>query len=143
MRAQDTAELEPDPIEIDPRDCEFCGLTVDKHRMVDDGNGPLFYCEDDLTANNDRPCPTCGTMQIADQELHEWTNRWVKRAEDRRSNIVPLPPLRHGYRTPQSTVETFFYMVRLEDGEKLRAWLRNHPRDAAFLLKLWKDKNAR
>jgi hypothetical protein len=40
------AGLEPDPLEIDPRPCELCGLTVDRHKMVDDGDGPLFYCLD-------------------------------------------------------------------------------------------------
>ena len=36
----------PTPIEIDPRPCEFCGLTIDQHRMIDTGEGPEFYCID-------------------------------------------------------------------------------------------------
>jgi hypothetical protein len=38
--------LEPSPIEIDPRPCEWCGLTIDQHVMVDDGDGPEFFCEE-------------------------------------------------------------------------------------------------
>jgi len=38
----------PDPtlLEIDPRPCGECGLTADRHKMVDDGDGPIFYCVD-------------------------------------------------------------------------------------------------
>jgi hypothetical protein len=143
VSAQDAAERERDPIEIDPNPCEHCGRLIDEHECRDLGEGPEWFCyPDDRTADDDGPCPTCGTMQIADRELHEWTNRWVKRAEDRR-NIIPLPACRQGYRTAQSLVAEFFLMVRLGDAEKLRAWLRDHPRDAAFLLKLWRDKDAR
>ena len=34
------------PIAIDPRPCEYCGLTIDRHRMVDNGDGPEFFCVD-------------------------------------------------------------------------------------------------
>lgn len=34
----------PLPIEIDSRPCRRCGLTIDHHDMLDDGEGPLFYC---------------------------------------------------------------------------------------------------
>ena len=30
-------ELELDPIDGDPRPCELCGCTIDRHEMVDDG----------------------------------------------------------------------------------------------------------
>src|ERR1700722_7260748 len=32
------------PIEIDPRPCKICGLTVDRHITADDGEGPEFFC---------------------------------------------------------------------------------------------------
>jgi hypothetical protein len=38
--------LEPGPLDLDPRPCEFCGLTIDRHDMVDHGEGPEFYCAD-------------------------------------------------------------------------------------------------
>jgi hypothetical protein len=33
-------------LEIDPRPCQLCGLTIDRHDMVDDGDGPVFFCPD-------------------------------------------------------------------------------------------------
>ncbi|HEY5036067.1 MAG TPA: hypothetical protein VII74_02920, partial [Chthoniobacterales bacterium] len=44
MNVAYSAELEPDPIEIDPRPCTVCGLKIDRHEMVDDGEGPEFFC---------------------------------------------------------------------------------------------------
>lgn len=43
------------------------------------------------------------------------------------------------YRTPQSTVDAFFYLTSNEPG-RLRIWLEDHPRDVAYLHKLWKEK---
>jgi AAA domain len=39
-------EPEPDPIEIDPRSCDRCGLTIDLHHRVDEGEGPEFFCDE-------------------------------------------------------------------------------------------------
>ena len=38
--------VHPAPIEIDPRPCGLCGLTINRHEMVDDGEGPDFFCAD-------------------------------------------------------------------------------------------------
>jgi hypothetical protein len=32
------------PIEIDPRPCILCGLKIDRHELVDAGEGPEFFC---------------------------------------------------------------------------------------------------
>ncbi len=37
-------DLEPDPIEIDPRPCDLCGCTIDRHHRVDMEEGPEFFC---------------------------------------------------------------------------------------------------
>jgi hypothetical protein len=37
---------ELDPIEIDPRPCQLCGLTIDRHERVDGPEGPEFFCDD-------------------------------------------------------------------------------------------------
>ena len=37
---------EPLPIQMDPRQCDQCGLTIDKHRRVDTPEGPEFFCDD-------------------------------------------------------------------------------------------------
>jgi hypothetical protein len=122
----------PHPIEIDPNPCGLCGRTVDQHEMIDSGEGPEFLCFDDSGAAD----------LVRQWEAADPRDRWKCTGEPRPPVAEVVVPLVR-YRTPQSTVDAFFYMVRLADGEKLRAWLRNHPRDAAFLLKLWKDKNAR
>jgi RecA-family ATPase len=46
MNFANPVEREPDPIEIDPRPCDACGLTIDKHRRVDTSEGPEFFCDD-------------------------------------------------------------------------------------------------
>jgi hypothetical protein len=33
---------EPDPLEIDPRPCELCGLTIDRHEQVETRKGRNF-----------------------------------------------------------------------------------------------------
>jgi hypothetical protein len=38
------------------------------------------------------------------------------------------------YRTPQSTIDAFWHVVRNYDEAYIRAWLDRHPRDCAFLL---------
>jgi hypothetical protein len=53
--------------------------------------------------------------------------------------MAPEPP-RRTYRTPQATVDAFFYVVRLDDTEYLARWLKQHPLDATHLHDLWKTK---
>jgi RecA-family ATPase len=40
-------DAEPAPIEIDPRPCGHCGLTIDQHSRVDTPEGPEFFCHDE------------------------------------------------------------------------------------------------
>ena len=40
------------------------------------------------------------------------------------------------YRTAESTIDAFFYLVRLNDPDRLKAWLEAHPNDAPTLFKL-------
>jgi hypothetical protein len=35
---------DPSLLEIEPRPCEFCGLTIDHHRMTELGEEPEFFC---------------------------------------------------------------------------------------------------
>jgi hypothetical protein len=46
MTAISPEQIEIEPIAIDSRPCELCGLTIDRHDMEDDGDGPLFFCAD-------------------------------------------------------------------------------------------------
>jgi hypothetical protein len=57
--------------------------------------------------------------------------------------IEPEPdqkPTERAYRTPQSTIDAFFYVLRLDDAERLTAWLAQHPRDVSELYELWERK---
>jgi hypothetical protein len=131
------AGLEPDPMEIDPRPCQVCGLTIDRHKMIDNGEGPEFFCID---------------YYPEELSLAELERRAELRAEEEIAWIVsqmeaadgpyepPRPAEPPPYRTPQATIDAFWYVVGLGDPERFKAWLANHPRDASFLLKLLEGK---
>jgi hypothetical protein len=40
-------DAEPAPIDMDPRPCAACGLTIDQHRRVDTPEGPEYFCRDE------------------------------------------------------------------------------------------------
>jgi len=126
---------EPNPIEIDPRPCELCGRTIDQHKMVDDGEGPEFFCypEDDIV--------TC--WEIADpRDTWRRTGEPPPPASVRNSDIAEKPPSVTHYRTPVATAAAFLYVASLDDPDYLARWLDQRPRDEKFLCKLWKAKNA-
>jgi hypothetical protein len=52
----------------------------------------------------------------------------------------PRPP--EPYRTPQSTIDAFLYLVGTDDAPRVRAWLADRPKDAPFLLDLLESKTA-
>jgi hypothetical protein len=124
------------PIEIDPRPCELCGRTVDQHEMVDDGEGPEFFCYPD----ND--IVTC--WELADpRDSWRRTGETPPAASVRNSDITARSEIRpRPYQPPQSTVDAFLYVASLDDPDYLARWLDQHPRDEKFLCKLWKAKNA-
>jgi hypothetical protein len=139
MTAAALAIPELQPIEIDPRPCELCGLTIDRHVMVDDGEGPEFFCAED-----DPPeWLAAGIMQ--QWELADIRDKWRHTgeppppAEVRNGPLQPAAPAQH-YRTPQSVVDAFWFVTRLDDPEYLARWLADHQRDAAHLLKIWKAR---
>ena len=45
-------------------------------------------------------------------------------------------PPRRPFATPASTVAAFWFVVRLNDLEYLKAWLADHPADVPTLLEL-------
>jgi hypothetical protein len=45
-------------------------------------------------------------------------------------------------RPAQSTVDAFWYLVRLKEPDRLAAWLDNHPREKSHLLKLLETSSA-
>jgi hypothetical protein len=54
------------------------------------------------------------------------------------SNILTFKP--RPYRTAESTIDAFWYLVRLNDPARLKAWLADRPLDGPTLLKLWRAR---
>ena len=119
-------EREPEPIEIDPNPCRLCGLTIDRHTMVDDGEGPIFYCADEPDQDGE-DAPPWFTAAVLQPEIPE-----PRRPEPRRR---PEP-----YRPAESTVQAFWYVTRNHDADYLARWLAHHPADRPHLFRIWKAK---
>jgi hypothetical protein len=132
------APIDLDLLEIDPRPCEQCGLTIDRHDMVDHGEGPEFFCADILPDEM-----TLDELERrADLIRREEVAAIFARLEamDDPSRRLPPADARPSYRTPQATTDAFWCVVGLADPERLAAWLDDHPKDESFLLKLLERK---
>jgi hypothetical protein len=119
------------PLEIDPRPCDWCGLTIDLHLMVDEGEGPEFFCPEVE--------PNAANL-IVQWERADLRDRWRHTGEAPPHEIKPKPA-GLAYRTPQATIDAFFYVVARNDAAYLKRWLEQHPRDAETLCKLWEGRN--
>jgi hypothetical protein len=53
-------------------------------------------------------------------------------------NVLKFKP--RPYRTAESTVDAFWYLVKLNEPDRLKTWLAARPLDAPTLLKLWKAR---
>jgi hypothetical protein len=55
--------------------------------------------------------------------------------------LTPLEPEREApkrsHRTPQSTIDAFWYVVRSGDTDRLTRWLEQHPANAPELHEIW------
>jgi hypothetical protein len=124
-------QIEPTPVELDPRPCTLCGLTVDRHEMVDDGEGPLFFCADispdEMTLIElERRAELLLQVYVA-ETVASWEPMDIHR---------PAPPPRQPapYRPAESTISAFRYLVASGDAGSLRSWLADRPADAPMLL---------
>jgi hypothetical protein len=54
-----------------------------------------------------------------------------------------LAARRPPYRTPQSTIDAFWYVVCNYDDAGIERWLDKHPRDRLYLIDLLDVKNAK
>jgi hypothetical protein len=113
-------ERGPDPIEIDSRPCQLCGCAIEDLEEL------IYLRAADLIAQWERADPR-----------DAW--RHTGEAPPPRT-IEPAPTAAQPYRTPQSTIDAFWYVVGLCDPERLTVWLDDHPRETAFLLKLLEGK---
>jgi hypothetical protein len=138
----------PAPIEIDCRQCVLCGLQIDLHRMVDDGDGPQFFCIEAAALaerllvgkfenTNGRPFALGWNLGI-DFALKHLTLADAADTPDAEDAppIVPAEREPAPYRPAASTVAAFKFVVSLGNAEHLARWLRDHPRDAPFMFKL-------
>jgi hypothetical protein len=111
--------MDPDPLEIDPRPCEACGFAIEDLEEL------IYLRADDLTAQWERADPR---------------DSWRHTGEQLPRIVAPAPAAAKPFRTPQSTIDAFWYVVGLADPEKFKAWLADHPKDARFLIKLLEGK---
>jgi hypothetical protein len=131
-------EIDPAPIEIDPRPCELCGLTIDRHQMVDLGEGPLFYCID-LNPND------LTTLELERRAVlieREEVRAIMARMDAMGGWPADIPPPREPepYRPAQSTVDAFWIVVEMQEPERFKAWVADRPKDAPLLLQLLEGK---
>jgi hypothetical protein len=131
------APIDLNLLEIEPRPCDRCGLTIDRHEMVDHGEGPEFFCADILPDEMTLAELERRAELIRQEEIAAIIARWE--AMDAPADIPPADA-RQFYRTPQSTIDAFWHVVGLSEPERLTAWLDDHPKDAPFLLKLLESK---
>src|SRR5260370_17933097 len=97
-------ELGPDPLEMDPRPCEWCGLTIDRHRRVDTAVGPEFFCEDLEIQIHLDAAPLVRRWELADsRDAWRHTGEPPPKARD----VPKVPP--DPYRTPHTTIYPFFF----------------------------------
>jgi hypothetical protein len=137
-----TEFVEIDPIEIDSRPCGECGLTIDRHRRVDTPEGPEFFCIDLPLDEMTLPELERRAELIRQVEVAAIFAR-LETMDDPSKRLPPQPvPRSAPYRTPQSTIDAFWYVVGRDDTDYLRRWLARHPLDAPHLLEIWERKNA-
>jgi hypothetical protein len=141
--------LELDPIEIDPRPCGECGLTIDRHRRVDALEGPEFYCDDLEIQIHLDACALVRRWELADpRDRWKWTggappalsslNGEASRFPTKSTQVKELHFPKAS--VAQSTIDAFWYVVRLGDADYLGDWLDRHPLDAPYLVKLLSDE---
>ena len=129
MTFDNSDQIEPEPIEFDPRPCDLCGCTIDWHEQVDTPEGPEFFCE----ASSGKSIFAALALVLSwesDDPRDAWKHIGARRPEA--SEYLPPAP----YRTPQATIDAFRYLVRLGDQQRLTSWLKDHPADAPAFLKL-------
>ena len=138
MNAMSPGQFELDPIELDPRPCELCGLTIDRHHMVDDGEGPQFFC-DNLSPDEMTLPELERRAELRRQEdIAAILASWIEPVDA--PSVIPADREPPPYRPAQSTVDAFRLVVAAGDVGHLKAWLGDRPKDAPFLLDLLESK---
>jgi hypothetical protein len=114
------------PATIEIEHCELCGCAIEDVEEL------IYLRASDLVAQWEHDDP---------RDAWRHTGDLAPPANVRNSDITAKPA--NGpkpYRTPKSTIDAFWYVVRLGDPERLAAWLDDHPKDELFLLNLLESK---
>jgi hypothetical protein len=109
----DPALDEPHPIEIAL--CKLCGCAIEDLEEL------IYLRAADLIAQWERADPR---------------DCWRHSGEEPPRAVKPAPAAAQPYRTPQATIDAFWYVISLRDPARFNAWLDDHSKDATFLLKL-------
>jgi hypothetical protein len=127
-------DIEPSPLEIEPRPCRLCGFLIDRHEREDTPEGPLFYCidfsPDEMTLDEPER-----RAELRRQEEVAAIFARLEAADDP-SKRLPLAPRAEPYRPAQSTIDAFHLLIKTVDAPRARAWLTDRPKDAPYLLLL-------
>ena len=75
-------------------------------------------------------------------ELADPRDRWKHTGEAPPSPQIEPLPAKQFYRTPQSTIDAFWCVVRNDDPDQIARWLAGRPADAAHLHEIWGQKCA-
>jgi hypothetical protein len=116
MSIEDIGQLEPDPLETEPRSC----------------------CEDLEILIALRAAELVLQWEL-DDPRDSW--RHTGEAPPKTSTAPKAGP--RSYSTPESVVQAFWYVASLNDADYLKRWLSQHPRDVTAPQKLWEAKHAR
>jgi hypothetical protein len=121
----------PSPSEIDPRPCGLCGLTIDRHEMIDSGEGPEYFCPD--LSPDEMTLPEL--ERRAELRRQEDIAAILARWEALGPPAVP-PRSPDPYHPAASTIDAFRFLLTTDDAPRVRAWLADRPKDAPLLLDL-------
>jgi hypothetical protein len=127
-----TLHLVPSPIEIDSRPCELCGCTIDRHEMIDNGEGPEFFCIDYFPEE----LSLAELERRAEMRRQEEVAAIIARWETLGPPDIPPPREPEPYRPAKSTIDAFRFVAATGDVVRLKAWLADRPKDAPLLLAL-------
>ena len=127
MNAITPGSFEIDPVEIDPRpEALLDSDEIIRSEEISEEIERLIYL---------RACDLVAQWELADDR-----DRWRHTGEPPPRMVETLRAQVRPYRTPQCTIDAFWYVVELSNPDKLTGWLDDHPQDAAFLLKLLGNK---
>jgi hypothetical protein len=132
--------IDPAPLAIDPRPCEGCALTIDRHVMVDHGEGPEHFCPDLSPDEMTLPELERRAELRRLEDIAAILAGWIEPVDA--PSIVPAAREPSPYRTAASTVDAFRYVAAGGDAARLRDWLTARPKDAPYLLSLLESKTA-